>query len=266
MTEPVPPAAPAPAAPAPRRRRSRKWWYLGGALVVVLALAGFGTWYFVFRDDAPPAVDIERASQSVDGSSSRSTSAGADASATIDGTWAVDRSLGSFSDVTSSFAGYRVREELVGIGAKTAVGRTPDVQGSLTINGTKIPTARFTVDLSTLKSDEGRRDFAIRNQALETARFPAATFELTKPITLDSIPAEGEKISVKATGELTLHGVTRQVTMPLQAVRTGEAIAVTGQLEIPFADFEISQPRSFAVLSIDDRGILEVQLFFTRSG
>ena len=259
MTEPI--ASP-PSASPPRRSR-RRWWWLAGALVLVVALVGFGTWYFVFRDDAPPAVDIQRASESVDASAT--TARGSGISAGVDGTWKIDRTIGSFADFTSTFAGYRVQEELVGIGAKTAVGRTPDVDGSLTISGTKIPEAEFSADLSTLESDEDRRDNSIRGQALETARFPTATFKLTKPIKIDAIPAEGKQISVDATGDLTLHGVTRQVTIPLQAVRTGDAIAVTGQLDIPFADFQISQPRSFAVLSIDDHGILEVQLFFTKS-
>jgi polyisoprenoid-binding protein YceI len=251
-----PPMATTPATP----KRRRKWWYLGGAVVLVLALAGFGIWYFVFRDDSPPAVDIQRASESLDTRPSGSPKP----VSTLDGTWTVDPSIGSFSDFTDSFVGYRVQEELASIGAKTAVGRTPEVTGTLTIDGSSIPDAEFSADLSTLKSDEGRRDGAIHSQALETSRFPTAQFALTKPIELERVPAEGKKISVDATGDLTLHGVTRRVTIPLEAQRTGNVVAVTGQLDIPFADFQISQPRSFAVLSIEDHGILEVQLFLTK--
>jgi polyisoprenoid-binding protein YceI len=252
-----PPAPPATSPP----RRSRKWWYIGGAAVLVLALAGFGIWYFVFRDDSPPAVNIESATESLDSSESGK----AQPETAVDGTWTVDRTIGTFADFTSSFAGYRVQEELASIGAKTAVGRTPDVDGSFTIDGNEVPKAEFTVDLSTLKSDEDRRDGAIRDQAIETARFPTATFTLTKPIPLDEVPAEGKKISVDATGDLTLHGVTKEVTIPLEAQRTGNVIAVTGQVDIPFADFDIAKPTSFAVLSIEDHGILEVQLFLTKN-
>jgi len=241
---------------------SRRWWYLGGALVLVVALAGFGIWYFVFRDDSPSAVNIQDASESLDSRSK--TSPDQTASAT-DGTWTIDPSIGTFADFTSSFVGYRVQEELAGIGANAAVGRTPNVDGSLTVDGKKITDAEFTADLSTLVSDEDRRDNAIRDQAIETARFPTATFTLTEPIALDSIPADGGgKITADATGDLTLHGVTREVTIPLEAQRTGDVIAVTGQLDIRFADYDIAQPQSFAVLSIEDHGILEVQLFFTQ--
>ncbi|HEY8217116.1 MAG TPA: YceI family protein [Acidimicrobiia bacterium] len=240
---------------------SRKWWYVIGALVLVVAVAGFGIWYFVFRDDSPPAVSIDRASESID----KKESGKSEPARGLDGTWKIDTSIGSFADFTSSFAGYRVQEELASIGAKTAVGRTPNVDGSFTIDRKEIPKAEFTVDMSTLKSDEDRRDGAIRSQAIETARFPTSTFTLTKPITLDQLPTEGQKISVDATGDLTLHGVTKKVTIPLQAQRTGNVIAVTGQVDIPFADFDIAKPTSFAVLSIEDHGILEVQLFLTKT-
>jgi polyisoprenoid-binding protein YceI len=236
----------------------KKW--IVGALVVLVALAGFGVWYFVFRDDSPPAVSIDRASESLD---TKESGKGQPASA-LDGTWQIDPTIGSFSDFTSSFAGYRVQEELASIGAKTAVGRTPDVTGSFSIAGKTVPKAEFTVDMSTLQSDEGRRDNAIRNQAVETARFPTATFTLTEPIPLGDVPAEGKKVSLDATGDLTLHGVTKRVTIPLEAQRTGDVIAVTGQLDIPFADYDIAKPTSFAVLSIEDHGILEVQLFLTK--
>jgi polyisoprenoid-binding protein YceI len=252
---------PAPAGGPKPPRRSRKWWYIGGVCVLVLALAGFGIWYVVFRDDSPPAVNIERATESLDTKSSGN----GQSTSSLDGTWKVDPSIGSFADFTSSFVGYRVQEELAGIGTNTAVGRTPDVSGSITIDGSKIPKADFTADLSTLKSDEGFRDDTIRHQAIETDQFPTATFELTEPIELDKIPAEGTKTSADATGTLTLHGVTKDVTIPLEAQRTGDTIAVTGQLDLPFADYGIQKPTSFKVLSIDDRGILEVQLFLTKS-
>lgn len=250
-------SSPSPSS-ADRPRRRRAWWYVGGAALLVLVLVAVGIWYFVFRDDSPPEVDIERASETAQ------EAGGSQAGASLDGTWRIDPSIGSFDDFTGTFVGYRVQEELAGIGAKTAVGRTPDVEGELRIEGTTIPEASFTANLTTLKSDESRRDNALRGQALETDRFPTATFTLTEPIELERIPPEGETIEVDATGDLTLHGVTKQVTIPLQAERSGDVITVTGQLDIRFADFDISQPTSFAVLSIEDHGILEVQLFFTK--
>ena len=68
-----------------------------------------------------------------------------------------------------------------------------------------------------------------------------------------------------AIGELTLHGVTRQVTVEIQARRSGDVVTVTGSLDIAFADYSIEQPTSFLVLSIEDHGIMELQLHFRRA-
>ena len=243
-----------------------KKWIIAIVAAVVVVVAGFGVWYFVIRDDSPAAVSIDRASDALDDAADKgSGSSGSSASSSLDGTWTVDDTIGSFSDFTSSFAGFRVQEELASIGAKTAVGRTPDVTGGMTIDGTTITEASFEVDMTTLTTDSGLRDNAIRQQAIETSRFPTATFTTTAPIELGSIPAEGEEITVDATGELTLHGVTKTVTIPLTAKRQGDVIAVVGSLDIPFSDYSISQPRAAAVLPVDDKGVMEVQLFLTRT-
>ncbi|MBM3658844.1 MAG: YceI family protein [Actinobacteria bacterium] len=249
---------------------SKKWIIAIVAAVVVVA-AGFTVWYLVFRDDSPAAVSIDRATDALDQSSGKGSGKGSGSSSSssksssLDGTWTVDDSIGSFSDFTSSFAGFRVQEELASIGAKTAVGRTPDVTGGISIDGTTITEASFEVDMTTLTTDSGLRDNAIRNQAIETSRFPTAIFKTTKPIDLGAIPAEGQEITVDATGDLTLHGVTKSVTIPLTAKRQGDVIAVVGSLEIPFADYSINKPSSVAVLSVEDKGVMEVQLFLTRT-
>jgi hypothetical protein len=62
-----------------------------------------------------------------------------------------------------------------------------------------------------------------------------------------------------------MNGVTKRVTVPLVAERNGDVITVVGSLEIPFSDYSISQPRAASVLSVEDKGIFEVQLHFTRT-
>lgn len=241
---------------APGSRGNRKLLIGGGIGLALLVVAGVAIWYFVFRDTAPPKVDLERASASVKNRSG-------DASA-LDGTWNIDRTIGSFSDYTSTFAGYRVQEELVSIGAKTAFGRTPDVTGSLTLDGTEITATEIDVDMTTLQSDETRRDNSLRNQSIESDRFPTSQFALSDAITLDELPAEGVETTVDAVGTLTLHGVTKDVTIPLKATLRDDVIVVTGELAIVFADYDITPPSSLAVLSVEDNGVMEFQLFFTK--
>jgi polyisoprenoid-binding protein YceI len=180
----------------------------------------------------------------------------------VDGAWEVE--AGDGTDQTT-FAGYRVTEELANIGATEAVGRTGDIAGTLVLEGTTVVEVEVEVDLSTLESDKSGRDAQLRRQALETNTFPTATFTLTTPIELDAVPAEGAPIDVVAQGDLTLHGVTNAVELPLEAQLVGDRIAVVGSLQVAFADYAISAPQAVAVLSVEDVATMEFQLFYART-
>jgi len=136
------------------------------------------------------------------------------------------------------------------------------VTGTLTIAGTKLTAASITADLTALQSDDQRRDGQLQGHGLETGTFPNATFSLTAPIDLGADPANGQEIDVTATGQLTLHGQTKTVEIPLKARLSGSIIEVVGSLPITFSDYGIVKPSSFAVLSVADQGTLELQLFF----
>jgi polyisoprenoid-binding protein YceI len=122
-----------------------------------------------------------------------------------------------------------------------------------------------TADLRSLTSDNDLRDGRIRDQGLESNRFPQAKFVLTTPIQLPKQPAAGETISVDATGDFTLHGVTKRVTISMQGRWDGKAVQVVGSMPIAFSDYGIRAPSSPLVASIDDHGEMELKLFFQRS-
>lgn len=246
----------------------------------VLAAGAAGAWYLFFRAPAPAEValgaeptatatpaDPSEAPASDDPAAAESTSpeATTDTSTGLDGTWTVDASIGSFGDFSSSFVGYRVQEELVGVGAATAVGRTPDVTGSLHLSGATITEATFEADLTTLQSDSGMRDGQLGQQGLETNTYPTATFVLAEPIDLGSVPADGETSQATAVGDLTLHGVTNRVEIPVEARLSNGVVTVVGSLPIAFGDYGMTAPNSMRVLSIDENGIMEFQLQFTQA-
>ena len=94
-------------------------------LVVVLAAGGFAFWQlFGGSDPSPVALNPV--------TSAAAPTATASSGGSLDGTWTIDDTSGSLAEGISSFAGYRVKEELAGTGANTAVGRTQNVSGSLT--------------------------------------------------------------------------------------------------------------------------------------
>lgn len=235
------------------------------ALVLVVALLGAGVWW-ILRDDAPAEADLATAVESVEdapsdgGASSTSAASGTD----IAGTWTVDTETGDFSyeSATGTFAGFRIDEELSGIGSTTAVGRTDAVTGEVTIEGTTLTAAAFEVDLTTITTETSMRDDKVQ-EALETDAFPTATFALTEPVDLGAA-AEGEAIEVTAAGELTVHGVTQPVELAIEAQLVDGTVVLVATTDLTFADFDVEVPSSPAVLSVDDHGTLEAQILLVR--
>ena len=161
--------------------------------------------------------------------------------------------------------GYRVTEKLVAsVVESTATGRTNNVTASMTINGTNVSDVTVEADLRDLKSDNGFRDGRLRSDGLESDQFPQAKFVLTQPITLTKVPAAGETITTEGTGDFTLHGVTKRVTITLEGRWDGTAVQVVGHLPIVMGDYDISPPTAPAVASVDDHGEMEFQLFFKK--
>ncbi|GMU40843.1 MAG: hypothetical protein AMXMBFR23_17090 [Chloroflexota bacterium] len=240
---------------------------VGVAAVVAAAL--FGGWYFFLRGDDPAPVSLADAVASVTATPAASgATTEATATATSDATPAAggDGALaGTWTLVAGdSFVGYRVKEELVSVGATEAVGRTSVVSGSLSFDGSAITSVEVVADMTALKSDDSRRDGQLRRQGIEYGTFPEATFVLAEPIAIEGMPAEGVEISAVAVGDLTLHGVTQRVTFPLQGTLASGLVVVVGSLPIEFADYDIEAPRALSVVSVEERGIIELQLIFQR--
>jgi polyisoprenoid-binding protein YceI len=240
---------------------TRKQTLIGGALALVaVAVAAFVVvWLMVLSDDAPSQASLAGAVASLDGPGDAAPTAvaGAQNSGLI-GRWTLAAN-------GESFVGYRVREELARIGTTTAVGRTRSVTGSLRFDGSAITEVRIEADLRNLQSDDSRRDGALRRQALETDRYPTASFVLTEPIRLGAVPAESQPLAATAVGDLTIHGATRNVSIDLEGQLANGFVVVVGSLDIRFADYGIAQPSSLAVLSVEDRGTMELQLIFEKS-
>jgi polyisoprenoid-binding protein YceI len=169
---------------------------------------------------------------------------------------------GTYRPTSASEVGYRVKEILFGQRAE-AVGRTSEVAGTLTIEGTTVQGVSLSVDMTSVRSDESRRDGQFQGRIMETSQFPTATFELAEPIDLGSVPPAGKVVTAEATGTLTLHGVAKQVVFALQAQRDGASIKVNGSLPVLFADYEIDNP-SFGGITTEDHGELEFLVVFAR--
>jgi len=168
---------------------------------------------------------------------------------------------GTWKVAAGSLAGYRVREVLFGQ-RNVAVGRTSQISGSMTVDGSTISEATFMVNMTSITSNESRRDEQFNGRIMETATYPTATFTLTKAIGFASVPKPGTERTFQVTGTLTLHGVSRTVTFAATGRFTGSAVQLVGSVPIRFADYGISNP-SFGPVTTEDHGVLEFSLKLT---
>jgi polyisoprenoid-binding protein YceI len=225
--------------PAMRKR----WKWLVGAVVVVVILAIAAPFIYIHFIEGPAPAKLALPSEH----STSSTGSSGTATASVDGTYHVG---------AGSEAGYRVSEVLIGQHA-TAVGRTAKIWGPVTIAGSRVTAATFTVNMASVISDQSERNAQFDGRIMDVATYPTATLTLSDPIALGRVPAVGSKAAYTATGELTMHGVTRKVTFPLTAERTSDGIYVLADVPIVFANWDIANPSVGGFVTTADSGTLE---------
>jgi polyisoprenoid-binding protein YceI len=164
---------------------------------------------------------------------------------------------------------YRVREQLAGVSLPSdAVGATQTISGTIVINldgSIDASQSRIVVDLSTLRSDESRRDNYLRQNTLLTDQYPNAVFV---PAQVSGLPAEipeSGEVSFTLTGDLTLLEVTRPVDWDVTARIEGDNVIGQATTSFTFDDFNLVQPRVQSVLSVEDTIRLEADVTLQRA-
>lgn len=231
---------PAPARPRRTRRPVPLKWAIVALVAAGVVLVG-GPWIFFNVVESPTPSKL--ALPAVKGAP---TSV---APGPVSGTWTVG---------PGSQAGYRVQEQLFGQ-SHTAVGRTSKVTGGMVISGTEVTAADFTVDMASIRSDTRSRDAQFNGFIMDTANHPTGSFRLTRAVQLGQVPPVGRTVSVPATGDLTLRGVSRPVTFTLRAERLDGAIDVNAEIPVTYSRWHIPNP-SFAVAKLGSTGTIEVLL------
>ena len=242
------------------------------AITAAVVIGGFVAYDQVLRGDSATALSLPTASSTPAASAAASASAAAPASSPVATTGADGGdAAGTWNVATGSVAGYRVREQLANLPAESdAVGRTDQVTGSITVESdgtaTTLTAADLSVDMTSLTSDESRRDNRLRREGLETDTFPTATFTLTAPVEVPAAALAGTASDVTLTGDLTLHGVTKSVQIPAQAQLVDGTIQVAGSITFPLSDYGIVAPNIGGfIVSIADDGTLEFLVNFSKS-
>lgn len=147
-----------------------------------------------------------------------------------------------------SSASYKVGEVFLNQGNQynQAVGTTSDITGDITIDKTKPSASKIgtiKVDISKLQSDSGRRDDDIRDNWLESRKFPIATFV---PKRLEGLPdapyTDGQELTFKIIGDMTIRTVTKEVTFDARATVNGDTLSATATLNFNMTDFGFDPP------------------------
>lgn len=106
----------------------------------------------------------------------------------------------------------------------------------------------ITLDATSYHSDSGHRDNAILRDALETRLYPSIKFVSTR---IEDLKWEAPGVMATATivGNLTLHGITREIRVPIDASISPERrFSADGEIKFDYTDFGIARPRLFGTL------------------
>jgi polyisoprenoid-binding protein YceI len=224
------------------------------ALIALLAVAAPYVYIHFIEGPAPAKLELPKAPTSSSTSVASGASSPTTGASSLDGTWNVG---------TGSLAGYRVQEVLLGQSA-TAVGRTSQIWGSLTISGSAVTKGTFTVNMASVVSDQSERNAHFDGPIMDVSQYPTATLTLSSPIELGAIPADGVQEHYNATGALEMHGVTKTVTFTVSAERLDAHIDALADIAIPFSDWNIANPSIGGFVSTANSGTLEVLVHLTR--
>lgn len=240
---------------------SKKLWIPVAAAAVLLVLAAAGAYAYFFSGlrTSPSALTLTSPTATA---SASSTAVTAPASG---GTWQIS---------SGSVVGYRVKEQFVGQSSShEAVARTGDVTGtvSITQNGTtyQMSAAMVTVQLSGLASVDSVAGYNVTNRdrivqgSLDVRDFPTAVFK-AQSVVLPAGVETGQAVTVSVPGQLTVHGVTKDVTASVQLRVTGTTAQIAGSISTNMTDFGVSPP-TIGFTTVQPAVTIEFQLNLTQS-
>ncbi|WP_338554461.1 YceI family protein [Paenibacillus sp. KS-LC4] len=190
-------------------------------------------------------------SSSTNSTNGTETAAAAGAVADVNGVWTIDSTSNVYFSVTTSRE--TVNFEVNGVTGTWNVD-TADAAANA---------ADASLDMNVLDSGNGQRDGHVKEaDFLDVANFPSSTFKATK---FEALPAEvkdGETFPLIMTGDLTIKGITKEVTFTGQAAYSGGKLNVESETVVTFEEFGMKNPHNVVM---DTENDVTVQLRLTLS-
>ncbi len=148
----------------------------------------------------------------------------------------------------------------------TAIGATREVAGDIIVNFTN-PAATemgaIRINVRTLRTDEERRDRAIRSFILQSSRdqFEFAEFRPTGLVGLPSRVAPGDAFEFQIEGELTLRDITAPVVFDARAELVSDTrLTASATTIVQRGVFELTIPSVPFVASVEEDVVLGIDL------
>jgi len=141
--------------------------------------------------------------------------------------------------------------------AETVRGSTREIQGMVELDPAALAdsiTVEITVNLASLDTGIDLRNQHMRENHLHTDEYPVVVFRGAR---LHDAPAKlvpEEPVTVEARGFLTLHGVTRELSCPVELTLGEEerTLRVRAEFFVMLADFAIPRPKVL-FLKLDEK-------------
>ncbi len=209
-----------------------------GLILTILILAGIGAFLYISRPlpSASSPADILRA--------------------TIKASL-VEGEVAYLADNGKSWAKYEIDETLNG-SPKHVEGLTNDIQGQIILNKTNPSLSKigvFKINARTIKTDSAKRDNTVGRIILKSADV-ANEFIIFETSKIEGLPTdfkEASEFNFKIIGQLSVAGVTKEVTFNCKAVILNGKLLVNAETILPYSDFGMEIPKLPFLAWVDDK-------------
>lgn len=211
------------------------------AVIVVVGVVSIGAFLYLTREIAAPSTDVQESVEQLDETSS-------------------DEVVFRISQDESQVE-YNIYELLNGAD-KTVVGTTTEVAGDILVNlsdPTQSQVGEISINARTFATDEDRRDNSVARFILLSEANEFITFEPTSVTGLPDAVSAGDTLELQVAGDLTIAGVTNEVTFDVTAtLESDERLVGNAEATVLRSDFNLTIPDVPFVANVGDEVTLKL--------
>jgi polyisoprenoid-binding protein YceI len=139
-------------------------------------------------------------------------------------------------------------------------GKTSKLSGRISVNPADVGdsiTVELHVDLASLDTGIAKRNGHMRDNHLETSKYPEAVFTGATVLSPAHAALSGKPVGVDLEGSFTIHGMTHRMRPHADVTLNGNKLAFTATFQVSLADYAIPRPQ-FLFLKLADTQELKV--------